>query len=114
MPTTTLDDVARDALKLARRWHEHRNGLIASLNTIFAVFGVKSPLGRFADTTAFNNAGFGIWLEDIAFDHGASSDELRKPFDETWNSKTTSAAASYNDNGFGRLPDGSARIDARD
>jgi hypothetical protein len=58
------------AIDLLRRWQAHELGGVASSNTLFAVFGVASPAGRFADKFTYNNPPYPAWLADIAYDHG--------------------------------------------
>lgn len=53
---------AQTAINLLRRWRAHRNDGCASLNTLFAVFGIRSlPM----------NPPYSSWLEDIAYCGGA-------------------------------------------
>jgi hypothetical protein len=63
-------DVGRAAINLLRRWQAHELGGGASSNTLFAVFGVASPAGRFADRSTYNNPPYPMWLADIAYNHG--------------------------------------------
>jgi hypothetical protein len=65
---TGPDTLGEDALDLLARWRAHENDECASFNTLFAVFGVASPLGRLADR--FPHAACAIWLKDIACDYG--------------------------------------------
>jgi hypothetical protein len=76
MGLTIEIDRASAAIDLIRRWQAHTNDACASQNTLFAVYGVKSPLGRFADSFAFNNPSYTAWLEDVAYDHGASTERI--------------------------------------
>jgi hypothetical protein len=39
-------------------------------STLFAVFGVSSPQGRFADKMTYLNPPYRMWIEDIAYDRG--------------------------------------------
>jgi hypothetical protein len=63
-----------DAVELRRRWQAHSNADGTAKNTLFAVFGISSALGRFADTSAFRNSPYAIWLEDIAYRHGVAEE----------------------------------------
>ena len=63
-------DVGHAAVDLLRRWQAHALGGAASSNTLFAVFGVGSPAGRFADKSTYKNPPYPMWLADIAYDHG--------------------------------------------
>ena len=47
--------VGQDAAALRYRWRCHEYGQTAACKTIFAVFGVASPLGRIADRFTFIN-----------------------------------------------------------
>jgi hypothetical protein len=70
MKRSDLPDVGRAAVDLLRRWQAHELGVAASSNTLFAVLGVASPAGRFADRPTYNNPPYPMWLADIAYDHG--------------------------------------------
>ena len=64
---TGPDTLGEDALDLLARWRAHENDECASFNTLFAVFGVVSPLGRLADR--FPHAACAIWLKAPSFPH---------------------------------------------
>src|SRR5882672_5020653 len=62
--------IGREVLQLRREWRDHKNDNCASLNTVFAIFGISSRCGRIADNFEFNNDPYGYWLDDIAYDYG--------------------------------------------
>jgi hypothetical protein len=66
-----MHDIGNAALNLAQRWRAHANDSSAAGNTLFAVFGVASPMGRFADR--YINVPYTIWLDDIVFANGLSA-----------------------------------------
>jgi hypothetical protein len=70
MPAGSVDGIGAEAKELWRRWQEHEAGISAAANTIFAVFGVASRQGRFADRFAYNNLIEPPWVEDLAYDRG--------------------------------------------
>lgn len=53
---------------LLQRWLAHENDDCAAMNTLFAVFGVNSALGRYADNFAYNNPPYAGWLGERAVD----------------------------------------------
>ena len=81
---TGPDTLGEDALDLLARWRAHGNDECASLNTLFAVFGVTSPLGRFADRFC-NYAAYAMWLKDIACDYG-KADKIPRDAELNWRS----------------------------
>jgi hypothetical protein len=78
---------------LERQWHAHEHDGCAASNTIFAVYGVASPLGRFADNFSLNNPPYAGWLNEIAYDAGLPPDDrdCRMAWDER--PRSTAAAA---------------------
>jgi hypothetical protein len=60
---------------LERQWRAHENDGCAATNTILAVYGVASPLGRFADNFSLNNPPYADWLNEIAYDAGLPPNE---------------------------------------
>ena len=74
MPATAIF-IGEKATKLGRQWREHENDNCASVNTLFAVFGIASKCGRIADRFSFNNTPYAMWLDDIAYDNGVSCNE---------------------------------------
>jgi len=77
---TGPDTLGEDALDLLARWRAHENDDCASLNTLYAVFGVASPLGRFADRSP-HAAACVMWLKDIACDYGKGGEIPREELD---------------------------------
>jgi hypothetical protein len=67
---------AQMANNLLWRWRAHRNDNGASLNTLVAVFGIRSPLGAYVDKWAYTNPPYSSWLEDIVYLGGATSLEM--------------------------------------
>lgn len=65
--TITVDQ-GKAAVELLNRWRAHENDRNSAVTTLWAVFGVVSPLGRFADKFSFLNPPYEMWLEDIAYD----------------------------------------------
>jgi hypothetical protein len=66
-----------EAIELLKRWRAHEQGSSEAANTLFAVFGVASSLGRFADKFGYNNPPYNMWLVDIAYDHVVSDPDDR-------------------------------------
>jgi hypothetical protein len=75
--STNTTTIGTRAIELMRALRQHEAGSCDAGATLFAVFGVNSPQGRFADTFAFNNPPYFLWLEDIAYDHGVGDQILR-------------------------------------
>jgi hypothetical protein len=63
-----IEDQIIPAIELRDRWRAHDNDEGAGVNTILAVFGLSSPLGRYA--LYFVNAPYVMWLEDKGYDLG--------------------------------------------
>jgi hypothetical protein len=70
--------IGTDAVELYRAVQRHRNGGCEACGTLFAVFTVGSPQGRFADK--FLNTPYTLWLEEVAYDHGAG-DRLPREYE---------------------------------
>jgi hypothetical protein len=66
-----MSEVGDAAVDLLTRWRAHERGDCAASNTLFAVFGIASMPGRFADK--YRNVIYTIWLGDIAYDHGVDN-----------------------------------------
>jgi hypothetical protein len=60
-----------EAIELMRALRQHEAGGCDAANTVFAVFGIASPQGRRVDKFSFLNPPYVMWLEDLAYDHGA-------------------------------------------
>jgi hypothetical protein len=99
MATAKNPTIGEKALELRCQWGDHENDRCASLNTLFAVFGVASKCGRIADNSAFNNNPYKMWLEDIAYDNGVRDVDLHIPLQEMPQSL---AAAEMSKNGLTR------------
>jgi len=70
---TVTNDIGTEAIKLLRAVEQHEEGTCDAAGTLLAVFGVVSPQGRFADNFGFLNPPYNMWLEDLAYDHGAGN-----------------------------------------
>jgi len=70
-------EIGKKALELRCQWNAHDNDHCASINTLFAVFGITSKCGRIADNFSYNNTPYSTWLADIAFDAGVGDNEER-------------------------------------
>jgi hypothetical protein len=70
------------------------------------VFGVASPLGRYADVLAFNNTPYAVWLEDKAYDAGWRSGEQERGHGRP----RSAAAAAMIEHGLKRNGRGPRRI----
>lgn len=77
--TTTAKTIGNEAAALYRKWQEHDWGNCAANTTLFAVFAIASPQGGFADGNL--NHPYGMWLQDIAYDHGVHVSHPDGPID---------------------------------
>jgi hypothetical protein len=102
-----------EAIDLRDRRRAHRNDECAASNTIFAAFGVNSSLGRYADTSAYRNETYAIWLEDVAYDAGwdGPSDEERREWHDFKSVRPrSSVAAAMIEHGLRRSERGNKRV----
>jgi hypothetical protein len=88
------------AVDLLQRWRSHATATSAANNTLFAVFGVASPFGRFADSSNYRNPPYSMWLDDIAYKHGVEVPRRGGPDDDP--TQPSTAAAAMLENGLSR------------
>lgn len=73
-------EIGKEALLLQKRWRDHAAGNMPASNTLFAVYGVASSAGRFADNFRYNNSPYPGVLGDIARDCDIVADEQEYRF----------------------------------
>lgn len=81
-----MSAIGAEAITLLHAVRQHETGICDAANTVFAVFGVASPQGRIVDRFGFVNPPFTMWLDEAAYDHGAS--------DQAWHDRDTPAPRS--------------------